>query len=59
MTENIEAWRQHKDIFTNHQSVTDLISHKAVYRTALATPGLLIIWACVKIMVATHFLGLY
>ena len=34
------AWRRRKDIFTNQESVTHLISHKAVYRTAPATPDL-------------------
>ena len=34
--------RCRKDIFTNHQSVSHLISAEDVCRTALATPGLLI-----------------
>ena len=39
---NIGAWRRRKDIFTNHNWITELINHEAVYRTAPATPGLLI-----------------
>jgi hypothetical protein len=46
----IGAWRYDKDIFTNHESVTylinNLISDKAVYRTAPATPGLLKVHVC-------------
>ena len=45
MNATIEARRRHKDIFKNHesvsQSVTDLISDKAVCTTASATPSLL------------------
>ena len=37
----IGVWRRRKDIFTNHELMNKLISHKAVYRTAPATPGLL------------------
>ena len=37
----IGAWRRRKDIFTKHESVTHLISHEAVYRTAPAKTGLL------------------
>ena len=36
------AWRRRKDIFTNHHVMTELINDKAVYRTAPATPGLVI-----------------
>ena len=35
-------WKCTEDISTNHQSLSDLISNGGVYRTAPATPGLLI-----------------
>ena len=37
----IVSWRRHKDIFTNHQSVSELNNDEAVYRIAPATPSLL------------------
>ena len=41
----VGAWRRRKDIFTNHDLltylITELINDEAVCRTAPATPGLL------------------
>ena len=34
-------WRSFKDIFTKDDSLSDLINHDGVCRTALATPGML------------------
>ena len=42
----IGAWWCHKDIFTNHQLINQSFNDEPVYRTAPATPGLLII--CLK-----------
>ena len=39
----IGMWRHCKDVFTKHEQVNQSVSHEAVYRTALATPGVLII----------------
>ena len=40
----IGAWQRCKNIFTNHESLDQLISNGSVGRTAPATPGLLYLY---------------